>query len=143
MRIRAILFLLALSIVPAALAETQPGEDPLARHVFPPELVMKHQQEIGLTERQRETIKGEIQKVQSKFLDLQWQMQKEMEKLVSLLDGKPADESKTLAQADALMRLETETKKMHLAMLVRIKNLLTEDQQARLARLREAGGKSD
>ena len=143
MRIRAILFLLALSIVPAALGETPPGEDPLARHVFPPELVMKHQQEIGLTDRQRETIKGEIQKVQSKFLDLQWQMQKEMEKLVSLLDGKPADESKTLAQADALMRLETETKKMHLAMLVRIKNLLTEEQQARLARLREAAGKSD
>lgn len=142
MRIRAIPFLLALSIVPAALAET-PGEDPLARHVFPPELVMKHQQEIGLTDRQRETIKGEIQKVQSKFLDLQWQMQKEMEKLVSLLDGKPADESKTLAQADALMRLETETKKMHLAMLVRIKNLLTEEQQARLARLREAAGKPD
>lgn len=143
MRIRAIPFLLALSIVPTVLAETPPGEDPLARHVFPPELVMKHQQEIGLTDRQRETIKGEIQKVQSKFLDLQWQMQKEMEKLVSLLDGKTADESKTLAQADALMRLETETKKMHLAMLVRIKNLLTEEQQARLARLREGGRRSD
>ena len=143
MRIRVIPFLLALSIVPAALSETPPGEDPLARHVFPPELVMKHQQEIGLTDRQRETIKGEIQKVQSKFLDLQWQMQKEMEKLVSLIDGKPADESKTLAQADALMRLETETKKMHLAMLVRIKNLLTEEQQAKLARLREAAGKLD
>ena len=80
--------------------------------------------------------------MQSKFLDLQFQMQKEMEKLVSLLDGKPADESKTLAQADALMRLETETKKMQLAMLVRIKNLLTEEQQAKLARLRESG-KSD
>jgi Spy/CpxP family protein refolding chaperone len=143
MRIRVIPFLLALSIVAAAAAETPPGEDPLARHVFPPELVMKHQQEIGLTDRQRETIKGEIQKVQSKFLDLQFQMQKEMEKLVALLDGKPADESKTLAQADALMLLETETKKMHLAMLVRIKNLLTAEQQARLGRLREAAGKSD
>jgi len=143
MRIRAIPFLLALSIAAVVLAETPPGEDPLARHVFPPELVMKHQGEIGLTDRQRETIKGEIQKVQSRFLDLQFQMQKEMEKLVSLLDGKPADESKTLAQADALMRLETETKKMQLAMLVRIKNLLTEEQQAKLARLREAGGKSD
>jgi Spy/CpxP family protein refolding chaperone len=141
MRIRAIPFLLALSILPAAVAETPPEEDPLARHVFPPELVMKHQQEIELTERQRETIKGEIQKVQSRFLDLQWQMQKEMEKLVSLLDAGPVDESRALAQAEALMRLETETKKMHLAMLVRIKNLLTEEQQSRLARLRETAGK--
>lgn len=141
MRTRALVFLLALSIPPAAAAETPPAEDPLARHVFPPELVMKHQQEISLTERQSETIRGEIQKVQSRFLDLQWQMQKEMQKLVSLIDAQPADESKTLAAAEALMRLETETKKVHLTMLVRIKNLLTEEQQAKLARLREAAGK--
>jgi Spy/CpxP family protein refolding chaperone len=133
--------LLALSIQPAAVADTPAAEDPLARHVFPPELVMKHQQKIGLTDRQSETIRSEIQKVQSRFLDLQWQMQKEMEKLVSLIDAQPADESKTLAQAEALMRLETETKKMHLAMLVRIKNLLTEEQQAKLARLRESAAR--
>lgn len=141
MRIRALSLLLALSVLPAAVAETPAGDDPLARHVFPPELVMKHQQEIGLTERQREAIKSEIQKVQARFLDLQWQMQKEMEKLVSLIDARPADEPKTLTQAEALMRLETETKKMHLAMLVRIKNLLTEDQQSKLERLRETAGK--
>jgi Spy/CpxP family protein refolding chaperone len=134
MKIRAVLLLFALTLLPA-FAET-PGEDPLASHVFPPDLVMAHQEEIGLTDRQREAIKGEIQKVQSRFLDLQFQMQKEMQKLVSLLDGRPADESKTLAQAETLMNLETETKKMHLAMLVRIKNLLTDDQQAKLTRLR-------
>src|SRR4029450_6072725 len=82
MKIRAVLLLFALTLLPA-FAET-PGEDPLASHVFPPDLVMAHQEEIGLTDRQRDAIKGEIQKVQSRFLDLQFQMQKEMQKLVSL-----------------------------------------------------------
>lgn len=119
-------------------AEAAPAaDDPIARNVFPPELVMKHQQEIGLTERQRDGIKTEIQKAQTRFVDLQFQMQSEMEKLLALLRARPIDESRTLAQAESLMRLETETKKTHLGMLVRIKNLLTEEQQETLGRLRE------
>src|SRR5207248_5956007 len=31
-----------------------PGDDPIARAVFPPDLVMKHAQEINLDERQRD-----------------------------------------------------------------------------------------
>jgi Spy/CpxP family protein refolding chaperone len=114
------------------------ADDPIARSFFAPDLVMKHQKEIGLTERQRETIKTEIQKVQSKYLDLQFQMQSEAEKLLDLIQSRPVDESRTLAQAETVMRLETETKKLHLGMLVRIKNMLTETQVQRLGELRDA-----
>jgi Spy/CpxP family protein refolding chaperone len=135
-----IALLLLLVSAAASAAEPAPAaaaDDPLARSFFPPDLVMKHQKEIGLTERQRETIKTEIQKAQSKFLDLQFQVQSEAEELLELVQSRPVDEARALAQAEAVMRLETETKKLHLGMLVRIKNMLTETQVQRLAQLRD------
>ena len=43
-----------------------------------------------------------------------------------------------LRYADKVMGLEREVKRTHLSLLVRIKNLLSEAQQTRLAQLRKA-----
>lgn len=135
---RALISLLLLScVVLAGAAEAPAGkDDPLARSFFPPELVMGHQQQIGLEEDQRETIKKEIGKAQSKFLDFQWQIQKESEKLIQFSQARPVEEGKVLAQAEAVMRIETDMKKTHLALLIRIKNTLTAEQQAKLMEVR-------
>lgn len=114
----------------------QPAEDPIARSLFPPELVMRHGGEIGLDERQRAAIKEVIQKAQAKFLDVQWEMQSESEKMERLLQERPVDEVGVLAQADRVLGLEREVKRTQLSLLVRIKNLLTEPQQAKLTELR-------
>lgn len=130
--------LLLLGLTPAASAQrSSERDDPIGRNLFPPEIVMKHQLQIGLGEEQRNAIKKEIEKAQSRFLDLQWQMQEEAEKLELLLQGRPIDEAKVLAQADALMNLERETKKTHLSLLIRIKNRLTPEQQAKLQEIRQ------
>ncbi len=55
---------------------------------------------------------------------------------VRLLQARPVDESAVLAQADRVMNLEREIKKAHLSLLVRVKNLLTQPQQDKLAALR-------
>jgi len=112
------------------------GEDPIAPHVFPPELVMKYGQEIGLDEAQRAAMKQAIQAAQAKFLDAQWDMQAASQKMVRLLQARPVDEAAVLAQADKVMGLEREVKRTQLTLLVRIKNLLTEPQQAKLTELR-------
>ena len=133
----ALAILLSVTLCAAGTAESpeQKG-DPIGRNLFPPELVMSHQQLIGLDEDQRETIKKEIGKAQSKFLDLQFQMQRESERLIQLLEARPVEETRALAQADTVMRLEAETKKTHLSLLIRIKNALTSDQQAKLMDIR-------
>jgi Spy/CpxP family protein refolding chaperone len=115
------------------------GQDPLAPHVFPPELVMRHAGEIGLDEKQRVAIKDLVVKTQAKFLDVQWDLQAESEKMARLLQASPVDEAAVLAQADKVMGLEREVKKAHLALLVRIKNLLTEAQREKLMELRRRG----
>jgi len=120
----------------AAVTVETPRPDPMAEHLFPPDLVMAHGREIGLDDRQRAAIKEAIQASQSKFLDAQWSMQEESQKLVQILQARPVDEAAVLAQADRVMSLERDVKRTHLSLLVRIKNLLTVEQQARLRELR-------
>jgi len=137
----AVAAVLCLGLCAAALGDgPAPKEDPIGAQLFPPELVMGHQQEIGLGEGQREAIKREIEKAQSRFLDLQWQMPREVERLVFLLQSRPVDEARVLAQAETVMRLETETKKTHLSLLVRIKNALSAEQHAKLREIRQRTG---
>lgn len=132
----AVLLPLAGVLLPAAARAETPPEDPLAAYVFPPELVMKHAQEIGLQEKQRAAIKEAMQSAQSRFLDAQWSMQEESQKMARLLQARPVDEAAVLAQADKVMSLEREVKRTHLSLLIRIKNLLTEAQQEKLRELK-------
>ena len=135
---KAILFLTVVLLalgVPAALAEA-PGDDPIARAVFPPDLVMKHSQEINLDERQRAAIKEQVQKAQTQATDAQFDLQGESQKMVRLLQARPVDETAVLAQVDKVLALERQVKRTQILLLVRIKNLLTEPQQAKLAELR-------
>ena len=107
-------------------------DDPFARYLYPPELIMSHSQDLGLQEKQRETIKNEVQKAQSKFFDLQWQAKEETDKMVKLLQQSPADEARILEQADRIMSLEREIKRTHLTLLVHLRNMLTPEQQTKL-----------
>src|SRR5260370_3488883 len=126
---------LVLFIPLAALAQ-QPDNDPIARQLFPPELVMNNSQQIALGEKQRAAIKSEVQKMQSKFLDAQWDLQEETGKMTTLLQQTPIEEAKVLEEADKIMSFEREIKRSHLALLIRIKNLLTPEQVAKLEALR-------
>ncbi len=97
---------------------------------------MQYGQEINLTPDQSKAVRDEIKNAQAKFLDLQWSMQSEQEKLVLLLKARPVDESAVLAQVDKVLDREREIKKIQISLLVRIKNQLTVAQQAKLMELR-------
>jgi Spy/CpxP family protein refolding chaperone len=110
--------------------------DPIGGKLFPPELIMTHQEELRIDERQRDAILKELERAQAQFPRLQWQLQAATEQLSSLLEAPKIDEAKALAQAGEVMRLETEVKKMHLGLLIRIRNLLTDAQRTKLQELR-------
>ena len=114
----------------------RPGDDPIAARLIPPELIMSHQSELSLDDKQRGAILKEIERAQSQVLQIQWQMQSAAEQLAKLLDESHVDETKTLAQADKVMELERQIKKNHLGMLVRIRNLLTDVQRSKLQQIR-------
>lgn len=116
--------------------QAPPGADPIGSKLFPPELIMSHQQELGVDVAQRDAILKEIEKVQSQVLSMQWQMQAASEQLAKALEGPKVDEAKALAQADKVMGIERDVKRAHLGLLIRIRNLLTDPQRAKLADLR-------
>ena len=125
-------FLAAALLAGLAIAESAgaPADDPFARYLYPPDRVMGHSMELGLDDAQKASIKNEVQKAQGRFVDLQFELQGESEKMVRLLQEKPVDESRVLAEVDRILALEKEIKKAQISLLVRIKNVLTPAQQA-------------
>jgi Spy/CpxP family protein refolding chaperone len=105
--------------------------------LFPPELVMQHQRAIDLTPEQRSVITQAITALQSRVIELQWDMQSENERLAELARSVVVDEEAVLAQMDRVLDIENQVKRAHLMAIVRIKNALTEDQQRQLQELRE------
>ena len=139
--LRNLLATLTLAIGTPALAEGPPtppaqAADPIGSKLFPPELIMTHQAEIGLEDKQRETIVKELEKAQAQFPRLQWQLQAASQQLSKLLDAPQVDEAKALAQAAEVMKLETEIKRAHLGLLIRIRNALSDTQRSKLQALR-------
>jgi len=107
-------------------------EDPIGKNLIPPELVMSQSEKIGLTDKQRATIKSEVQKAQTRFIDVQFDLQEATGKMATLLQQTPIDEAKVLEQADKVMALEREMKRAQLTLMIRIRNSLSADQIARL-----------
>jgi len=129
--------LLVLLFATAAFAQQPPPQDdPIGQQVFPPELIMSQSQKLHLDDKQRATIKNEVQRAQSKFFDLQWELKEASDAMVQLLQQTPTDETRVLEQADKVMGYEREIKKIHLSMLIRIKNSLTAEQIAQLRQIR-------
>ncbi len=126
------LFLLATG---AARAQ-QPDQDPIGQSFFAPELVIQHQEAVGLSAEQKEYLKAEIRQAQLKFTELQWKLQDEMEKLVTLVKQPRVDEQQVLAQLERVLAAEREIKRAQVTLLVRIKNKLTAEQQEKLLEMR-------
>ena len=135
---RAYRFTLGLLLLTPAFLAAQEPEPEFGKYLFPPELVMQHQQAIRLTPEQRTSITQGIRSFQLKVVELQWTMQDEAQKLTDLVQGAKVDEAETLAQVDRVLGVEREIKRAHMALLVRIKNVLTPEQQAALTSLRGA-----
>jgi len=131
-----IVLLFCLITVSAYAQQPSPDDDPIGKQLFPPDLIMSQSQKLHLDEKQRTTIRNEVTRAQSKFFDLQWQAKEAGETMAELLQQTPIDEARVLEQADKVMGLEREIKKIHLSMLIRIKNSLNPEQIAQLRQMR-------
>ena len=127
--------LLLLWVTGALCAQPAPA-DPLAENLFPPELVIQHQSDIGLTEEQRQALMSEIHSAQDRFADLHQRLQKEAEALAVLLRKESTDEQAALAQFDKVANQEREIKRAHLGLVLRIKSKLTPQQIATLREIK-------
>jgi uncharacterized membrane protein len=100
---------------------------------------MQHQTEISLQDSQRAALTSAVQQAQAKFMDTQWKLSAEGEKMGKLLQGPTVDEAQVLEEVDRILALEREIKRGQIALMVRIKNTLSAAQQAKLAEIRGRG----
>jgi Spy/CpxP family protein refolding chaperone len=115
------------------------AQDPakaFADRLFPPELIMQHQAKLRITQAQRGVIVAEINKLQAAAVQMQWSVADEAQKLTELLDRETIAEAEALAQAERLIGYETAVKRAQLAMLIRIRNVLTPAQREMLTEVR-------
>jgi len=125
-------------LILSSLLYAQPAahSDPIADLLFSPDLVMARQNEISLSDAQKTYLREEMLKSQTRFTELQWQLQDAMEGLTGLLKQTKTDEGQVAAQLDKVLATERDIKRAQITLLVRIKNNLTTEQQRRLQTLR-------
>ena len=138
MKYARVLFLAALawgsSVVPGVPASPQD----LIEQMLPPETVLPNGVAIGLTPAQRETLQRELSALQARLAPLQQRMREETGALVQMLAQAKPDDAAVLAQYEKLNATENEVKRLRVTMTLRVKAVLTPEQQAQVRALKSA-----
>ena len=136
-----LLLVAALAFLPTpGVAQEAPDENSFDALLYTPELVMQHRRAIGLNDEQRDAISRMIQELQGRVVSLQWQLLDEIETLTQTLSGgSRIDQDRALDDMQRVLETEKEIKQAHLELLIRIKNVLTADQQRLLDGFKDSG----
>lgn len=124
---------LLLGLAAAAQAQTDGPDRRSNREIirmglYPPDVIMRHQQRLGITDEQRRTISEAVKSFQTDVAGLQWELQNEQQLLQQSLSGYRIETQDALARAEQVLRLESRFKLLHFELLFAIKNALTEEQ---------------
>ena len=107
-------------------------ENPFKGKLFAPNEILENQAELGLTKDQFTEIRATVVEVQGNIAEYEWDMREAYLKLMAELDKSPISEDRVLEHAEVALLAENQVKKHQMAMLVRLKNILTAEQIAYL-----------
>lgn len=131
--------LVACLLLPSPLPAQEVGEakNPFGALLFTAEEIMQHRRAIDLNDEQRDAITGLIEELQGRAVGLQWRLLDETEEVKEALEGPRVDLDRVMDRFERALKTEMEIKEVHLELLIRIKNILSPEQQEELLRLRE------
>ena len=111
----------------SAFAAEKPG-DVFQGKLFAPNIILENRDQLQLSKEQFTAIRRAVVEVQAGVAEHEWDMQEAYQALMLELDKSPIDEDKVLEYAGKALLAENQVKKKQMAMLVRLKNLLTAEQ---------------
>ena len=114
-----------------------PKQDPFKGKLFAPNVILEHREELGLSKQQFTDIRRAVVEVQTNVAEHEWDVAEAYQELMAELDKSPIDEATVLDHVNAALKAENQVKKLQVAMLVRLKNLLTDEQIAYLESVRD------
>jgi Spy/CpxP family protein refolding chaperone len=103
----------------------------------PERFIEEHAAELGLDDATRQAIDQIVDESRERARELHAELRDLHRGMRDLLSQDAPDESAVMQQAEAIGEAETELHKHRLGALIRIRALLTEEQRAELARIRE------
>lgn len=102
---------------------------PMEGSLFPPDLILSNQIALGVSAEQVTAIKKLLGETHNRVLDVQTDLRRVTEQLRGAVDASKVDEAAALGFATQAMDLEKQIKTAHLTLMIRVKNLLTPEQQ--------------
>jgi Spy/CpxP family protein refolding chaperone len=105
----------------------------IAQQLWGPRLLLRHQDDLKLTDVQKKAIRKIVKDTQGRLVDLRFDLDTEVNNLEKLLAQPKIDEAAALAASQRVMALEAEIKQVILKSFIQMKNLLTPEQQKIMA----------
>jgi Spy/CpxP family protein refolding chaperone len=119
----------------AGAADGKDGDDWLRGKLFPPDVVLRHQSQLKLTDAQRQAIRREIVAVQAKVAPIDFDLMDAAVSLQEALEQPQPDRAVVLEKADAALAADARKKRVWIEMLLNVRAILTPDQVAFLRRV--------
>ena len=119
-----------LSVLCGTAGAASPKEDVFQGKLFPPNVILENQAELNLTKQQFTDIKAAVVAVQANVAEHEWDLREAYQGVLEALDETPIDEKRVLELVDAALVAENAVKKEQVAMLIKLKNLLNDEQIA-------------
>ena len=104
------------------------NKDVFKGKLFTPKIILEHQDELGLSKEQFTAIRAAVVEVQASVAGHEWDLREAYMQTLASLDETPVDEDKVLQSVEAALLAENEVKKLQVRMLIRLRNLLTDEQ---------------
>jgi Spy/CpxP family protein refolding chaperone len=124
------LLLVCVSLISSvALAQGIAGKkDVFKGKLFAPNIILEHQDELGLTKEQFTAIKAAVVEVQANVAEHEWDLREAYMQTLASLDESPIDEEQVMKNVEAALLAENQVKQLQVRMLIRLRKLLTDEQ---------------
>ena len=110
----------------------------MTRYFFQPRFVLANAEHIGLTSEQRTEVEAAGAESQAAYRTQRFELSNALTAMAGLAVQHPVSEAAVLEQLDTILELEREIKQTQIRLLVRVKNVLTPEQQAQLDEIRRS-----
>ena len=130
------LCLVLLSSIAAAQGVGQ-QKDVFKGKLFAPNIILENQDALDLDKEQFTAIRAAVVEVQGSVAEHEWDLREAYMKVLADLDEVPIDEDKVMKNVEAALLAENKVKQLQVTMLIRLRNLLTDEQVQYLQGLQE------
>lgn len=139
MRLSAVALTFTIVITTAAIissADSPLPQDPIRAQLVPAEHLLQFREQIGLSDEQVKLIHDLANRTTWEIQTLNREVEQKVQALAKQLAATDVDESTTLQQLNALLTRENDIRRAQLRLMIKLKNLLSDDQQRVAKQLR-------